>query len=43
MGRACPAGVRALIEACWARDPKQRPTFEEVIQRLDHCTAECGQ
>ena len=27
-----PAGYRALIQACWQRDPERRPSFAEV-----HC------
>lgn len=23
-----------LMQACWARDPAQRPTFAEIVQRL---------
>lgn len=26
--------VWALIERCWARDPKERPTIDVVIQEL---------
>lgn len=25
----------ALMSACWAQDPAQRPTFDEVVQRLE--------
>jgi serine/threonine protein kinase len=28
------APARALIEDCWAADPDDRPTFEEIIDRL---------
>jgi hypothetical protein len=27
-------GPRALIENCWAADPDDRPTFEEIVDRL---------
>jgi serine/threonine protein kinase len=26
--------ARALIEDCWAADPDDRPTFEEIVERL---------
>jgi hypothetical protein len=26
--------TRALIEACWATDPDERPTFEEIVNSL---------
>eukprot|EP00793_Prasinoderma_coloniale_P001386 PRCOL_00005161-RA len=36
---AIPAGVsagyRELIEQCWATDPDARPTFDEVVERLE--------
>jgi hypothetical protein len=28
------APARALIENCWAADPDDRPTFEEIVDRL---------
>lgn len=27
--------MRRLIEDCWAADAEKRPTFEEIIQRLE--------
>lgn len=35
MPAGCPPGVRALIEACWAERPAERPGFKEVLQRLE--------
>jgi serine/threonine protein kinase len=29
-----PAPARALIKDCWAADPDDRPTFEEIVIRL---------
>ena len=29
-----PAAYRALIQACWQRDPEQRPSFVEVHSQL---------
>jgi hypothetical protein len=26
--------ARALIADCWAQDPDDRPTFEEIVDRL---------
>mmetsp|Transcript_68556 Transcript_68556/g.142951 ORF Transcript_68556/g.142951 Transcript_68556/m.142951 type:complete len:708 (+) Transcript_68556:11-2134(+) len=43
MGRACVKSIADLIQHCWHRDPNARPTFEEVIARLDACSADCGQ
>ncbi len=31
----CPQAMRQLIEDCWAADAEKRPTFEEVISRLE--------
>jgi serine/threonine protein kinase len=31
----CPPGLRALIQDCWAADPKDRPEFVAITQRLD--------
>ena len=30
----CPQEFRALIETCWAQDPKSRPTASQIIQKL---------
>jgi hypothetical protein len=27
-------GVRALITDCWADDPDDRPSFDEIVERL---------
>jgi hypothetical protein len=29
-----PAGLKALIYACWEADPRKRPTFAEIVQRF---------
>lgn len=29
------AGLAPLITACWASDPNDRPTFEEICDRLN--------
>jgi hypothetical protein len=26
--------VRALVASCWAQDPRQRPTFKQVLKEL---------
>jgi tRNA A-37 threonylcarbamoyl transferase component Bud32 len=31
----CPPEWEQLIEDCWQEDPDKRPTFEEIIQRLE--------
>ena len=33
-GDGSPAGFRALVEECWQKDPKQRPSFKEIVDRL---------
>ncbi|KXZ56490.1 hypothetical protein GPECTOR_1g439 [Gonium pectorale] len=33
----CPAGLRALLEACLATDPAGRPTMEQVVEALVGC------
>jgi hypothetical protein len=30
-----PAHVKALIEDCWATNPTKRPTFKQIIARLE--------
>lgn len=34
-----PADLRELIEACWSTDSAARPTFSEIIVRLDRVVA----
>lgn len=29
------AEVRAVMEACWDPDPERRPSFEEVVEKLE--------
>lgn len=29
-----PVSYRSLIEKCWAQDPKNRPTFDEILNEL---------
>lgn len=29
-----PPQVRALVSSCWAQDPRQRPTFKQVLKEL---------
>ncbi|KAL6072003.1 Dual specificity protein kinase [Balamuthia mandrillaris] len=31
----CPAVLRTLIEECWQPDPKKRPNFKEIAERMD--------
>jgi Protein tyrosine and serine/threonine kinase len=35
-----PSGVRAITEACWAADPRERPTFRQVSQLMDALTSQ---
>jgi serine/threonine protein kinase len=30
-----PEAVTALLEECWAAEPNDRPTFEEIVSRLE--------
>ncbi|XP_076252748.1 mitogen-activated protein kinase kinase kinase 10-like isoform X1 [Rhynchophorus ferrugineus] len=32
----CPQPWRELMEKCWESDPHNRPTFEQILQDLDH-------
>ena len=34
-GTCPPNNVREVIKDCWRADPKERPTFEEIIERLE--------
>nr|XP_039251463.1 ephrin type-A receptor 5-like [Styela clava] len=31
----CPSVLHKIMIECWAMEPKQRPTFEQLVQRLD--------
>ena len=33
-GDGSPTGFRALVEECWHKDPKLRPSFKEIVDRL---------
>ncbi|CAM8979627.1 unnamed protein product [Rhodiola kirilowii] len=33
--RQYPHGLRELIEACWSEDPSKRPTFRQIIEKLE--------
>ena len=35
-----PADVASLITACWAQDAAARPTFAEIVAKLNAATAE---
>ncbi|XP_074308002.1 serine/threonine-protein kinase 12-like isoform X1 [Silene latifolia] len=35
-GKSYTHGLRELIEECWNGDPVKRPTFRQIILRLDH-------
>ncbi|CAL8111731.1 unnamed protein product [Orchesella dallaii] len=37
--RTCPASWRKLMEACWAGDPHQRPSFGAIRQELESIAA----
>jgi len=30
----CPESIRALVQACWAQDAAERPSFEQVLTAL---------
>lgn len=32
--RTCPRSFRSLMEKAWAHEPKERPSMEEILQRL---------
>ncbi|XP_008800972.1 integrin-linked protein kinase 1-like [Phoenix dactylifera] len=38
----CPPGLKELIEECWHPQPTVRPTFSEIILRLDKLYANCA-
>ncbi|KAL8144258.1 hypothetical protein V2J09_017290 [Rumex salicifolius] len=35
-------GIKELIEECWRENPQERPTFREIILRLDHIYRSLG-
>ncbi|KAK9696877.1 hypothetical protein RND81_08G002900 [Saponaria officinalis] len=35
-GKSYAHGLRELIEECWNDDPAKRPTFRQIIRKLDH-------
>ncbi|KAG2437968.1 hypothetical protein HXX76_005583 [Chlamydomonas incerta] len=38
--RSCPPGFAALMNACWAKEPRERPSFSQVVDALDKLAAE---
>ncbi|XWS35379.1 hypothetical protein CRYUN_Cryun21dG0121300 [Craigia yunnanensis] len=40
--RSYPPDLRELIEECWDQEPVVRPTFSEIIVRLDKIVANCS-
>ncbi|XP_022722877.1 dual specificity protein kinase shkC-like isoform X2 [Durio zibethinus] len=40
--RSYPPDLRELIEECWDKEPVVRPTFSEIIVRLDKIVANCS-
>ncbi|KAJ7566286.1 hypothetical protein O6H91_02G095700 [Diphasiastrum complanatum] len=36
-----PTGLKELIEECWDKDPKKRPSFAKIIIRLETIKREC--
>ncbi|KAG8499979.1 hypothetical protein CXB51_006589 [Gossypium anomalum] len=39
--KSCPSELRELIEECWDPEPLIRPTFSEIIVRLERIVASC--
>ncbi|CAA6667752.1 unnamed protein product [Spirodela intermedia] len=39
--KSCPPDLKELIEECWDPQPLMRPTFSEIITRLDKVHAAC--
>ncbi|KAH7283328.1 hypothetical protein KP509_34G001700 [Ceratopteris richardii] len=37
--RRYPGGLKSLIEECWHKDPKKRPTFTQIIDELERVKA----
>ncbi|KAK4789789.1 hypothetical protein SAY86_017093 [Trapa natans] len=40
--KGCPPDLKELIEECWDEEPVARPTFSEIIVRLDKIVANCS-
>lgn len=40
--KSYPPDLKELIEECWDREPVVRPTFSEIIVRLDRIVANCS-
>ncbi|GAV67137.1 Pkinase_Tyr domain-containing protein/Ank_2 domain-containing protein [Cephalotus follicularis] len=40
--RSCPPELKELIEECWDAEAVVRPTFSEIIVRLDRIVANCS-
>jgi hypothetical protein len=38
----CEPSLRALMESCWHPDPSKRPSFKEIIERLDDVVIDCA-
>lgn len=37
----CIPSLASLMKKCWAHDPEDRPTFKEVLFRLDEIAVDC--
>jgi Ca2+-binding EF-hand superfamily protein len=42
VSRSCPQPVQGIIMQCWAKSPDQRPSFSEVVDKLNACASSCG-
>ncbi|OAY50262.1 integrin-linked protein kinase 1 isoform X2 [Manihot esculenta] len=40
--RNCPPDLKELIDECWHPEPVARPTFSEIIVRLDRIVGQCS-
>lgn len=40
--KSCPSDLRELIEECWSTNPMIRPTFAEIIVRLNKMYSNCS-
>lgn len=38
---SCPPKLKRLMQECWQASPEARPTFAEIVPRIDEVIAEC--
>ena len=41
--KAAPPALQELQKQCWSYDPRERPTFDEIVDKLQEIVVDCSQ